>query len=269
MKRRAMLLLALTLLGAAPALAESVFDGSSAAPPPFAPPPGAGAPALSTGMAGEAAREATAANAPAQPDMGVALRSFLVPGLAQQRLGRTTRARVYYGLETLTWIAAGSFLYAGHSRERSYKDYAVVFAGVEGTDRSDDYWEHIGEYLSNDGVGGYNETVRRDARDLYYPDVAAMNTYYRANAYEGADAWSWRSSAEFYRYGKLRDDSRFAYRYAIYSVFFAAALRVVSVADAVRIVRLESRRAPETGEGTSLGIEPTPGGAALCVRRSF
>lgn len=265
MKRRAILSVAILILGAAPALGESVFDGSLPPPPRFAAGPAAGAAIPTNGAASAAAAQ----EAPAKPDIGVAMRSFLVPGLAQQRLGRTTRARVFYGLEALTWIAAGSFLYAGYSREQSYKDYAVVFAGIQGTDRPDEYWEHIGEYLSSDGVGGYNEIVRRDARDYYYPDVAAMNDYYRTNAYEGIDAWRWRSASQFYQYGHLRDDSRFAYRYAIYSVFFAAALRVVSVADAVRLVRLESRPAQEPGGGASLGIEPTAGGMALCVRRSF
>ena len=40
-------------------------------------------------------------------------------------------------------------------------------ASVPGTGHSKDYYEKVGGWISNDGPGGYNEYVRREARDLY------------------------------------------------------------------------------------------------------
>jgi hypothetical protein len=194
--------------------------------------------------------------------------SLLLPGLGQQRAGHTLRAKIYYGIEAATWISVASFLWMGYDRENTYKDYAVDFGGVRGTGHSKDFYRTIGEHLSSDGPGGYNEAMRREARDLYYPDVAAMESYYGSHAMTGDESWSWRSESDYRRYGDIRDGSRFAYRVALYSAAAAVALRIVSAADAVRIVRIDRR--PAAGEGaTSMGLERLPQGFALSVQRSF
>ena len=194
--------------------------------------------------------------------------SLLLPGLGQQRAGHTLSAKIYYGIEAVVWISVASFVWMGYERENTYKDYAVVFANVSGTDHSDDYYRTIGEHLSSDGPGGYNEAVLREGRDLYYPDLAAIESYYRSYAITGDESWAWKSETEYRRYGDIRDGSRFAYRIALYSAIGAVALRIVSAADAVRIVRTD--RHPSASEGaTSIGIEPKPQGVALCVQRSF
>jgi hypothetical protein len=194
--------------------------------------------------------------------------SLLLPGLGQQRLGRTLRAKVFFGLETASWLSIGSFLWIGYSREISYKDYAVAYAGVQGTGYSDEFYKTIGQFMSNDGTGGYNESVRRDARDLYYPNVEAIEAYYQDHMMTGDESWHWRTDDVQRRYSVLRDGSRYAYRVALYCAVAAAALRVVSAADAVRIARTEERRS--TKEGTvSLGLTQKPRGIALYLQKSF
>ncbi len=210
--------------------------------------------------AGESAKGISAGSAAAW--------SLLLPGLGQQRAGHALRAKIFYGVEAATWITVASFLWMGYDRENTYKDYAVVFANVSGTDHSKDYYRTIGEHLSNDGPGGYNEALRREARDLYYPDLGAIESYYEARAITGDESWAWRSESEYRHYGDIRDGSRFAYRVALYSAIGAVALRIVSAADAVRIVRIDRR--PAANEGTtSIGLERQPQGFALCVQRSF
>ncbi len=194
--------------------------------------------------------------------------SLLLPGLGQQRAGHTLRAKVYYGIEAAAWISVASFLWMGYERENTYKDYAVVFANVSGTDHSSDYYRTIGEYIASDGPDGYNESIRREARDLYHPDLEAVESYYRTRAMTGDESWTWRSELEYRRYGDIRDGSRFAYRVALYSAVAAAALRIVSAADAVRIVRVDRSSAAKEG-ATSIGIEGRARGVALCVQRSF
>jgi hypothetical protein len=194
--------------------------------------------------------------------------SLLLPGLGQQRAGHPLRAKVYYAVEAAVWISVASFVWMGYDRENTYKDYAVVYGDVSGTDHSDDYYRTIGEYPSSDGPDGYNEAVRREARDLYYPDVAAMESYYRSNIMTGDESWAWTSESEYRRYGDIRDGSRFAYRIALYAALGAVALRIVSAADAVRTVHVD--QSPPANEGvTSIGIEPRSRGIALCVKRSF
>ncbi len=192
--------------------------------------------------------------------------SMAVPGLAQQRLGHRTRSRVYFAIEGLTWLAIGGFLWQGYTEENSYEEYAVAFANVSGIGHSDDYYEVIGQYISNDGPGGYNESVLREARDLYYPDLDAMDQYYAANMIAGDESWLWRTDRSFELYGDLRASSRIAYRRALYAVFFALTMRVVSTIDAVRLARTDIAAEEE---GLSFSIEPTRDGMGLFVGGSF
>jgi hypothetical protein len=203
---------------------------------------------------------------PSRSAMREAAWSMLLPGLAQQRLGHRTRSRIYYAIEGLTWLAIGGFLWQGYTEENSYKDYAVAYASVLGTAHSDDYYEIIGQYISNDGPGGYNEYVLREARDLYYPDLDAMQDYFDANIITGDESWLWSSERSLGLYSDLRDSSRSAYRRALYATFFALAMRVVSTVDAVRLARADIEAEKE---GLSFGIEPTHDGYGLFVVGSF
>lgn len=194
--------------------------------------------------------------------------SLLLPGLGEQRLGHALRAKFFFGLEAVSWLSIGSSLWIGHSREVAYKDYAVAYADVRGTDHSDEFYKTIGRYMSNEGPGGFNESVRRDARDLYYPNVEAIEAYYRDHVMTGDESWRWRTDDAHLRYAVLRDGSRYAYRVALYCAIAAAALRVVSAADAVRIARIEGHRSAHAGT-VSLGFEQKPRSIALYLQKSF
>jgi hypothetical protein len=202
--------------------------------------------------------------------LNAALSSLLLPGLGEYRLGHTLRARIFFGLESVSWLSIGSFLWVGHSREEAYENYAVVYGDVRGTGHSDEFYRIIGLYPSNEGTSGFNESVRRDARDQYYPDVEAMEAYYRGHRMVGDDGWRWRTEDARSRYVVLRDGSRYAYRVALYCAITAAALRIVSAADAVRISRLEQQRS-ESGAGNtlSLDLERKGRGIAIGLKRSF
>lgn len=195
--------------------------------------------------------------------------SFLLPGLGQYRMGHKTRAKIYFALEGINWIIFGTSMIQGYSREQEYEEYAVVYAQVTGTGHSSDYYSTIGEYMSNYGPGGYNESVRWDARDLYYPDAEAMDAYYEANAITGSMSWRWRTEDAFKNYNVLYDGSSSAYRRALYSVMFALSLRVVSGIDAIFLARKADSAPVEEPGGVSLGVEPRPGGFALSVSGSF
>ena len=192
--------------------------------------------------------------------------SLLVPGLAQHRMGHTLRSSIYFALEGISWLAIGGFLYQGYNEENAFKDYAVAFAGVEGTDLADDYYDLIGQYTSSDGPGGYNEYLLREARDLYYPDLDAMEEYYESNLITSDESWEWRTERSMELYNDMRHRSDTAYRRALYSFVFAMTMRVVSTADAVRLAR--SGAQPARNE-ISLGVEQRRDGILLSVGRQF
>jgi hypothetical protein len=250
------------------AAAESVFAAAlgTQAPPrlELATPPSLGV--AGNGLLGEPGMTAGIVAGTPSP-LSAAGSSLLLPGLGQYRLGHTLSAKVYFGLEGLCWLAIGSTLWAGHSRADSYRDYAIVFAGVEGTDHPDSYYDNLGRFQTSDGPGGFNESVRRDARDLFYPDAAAMDAYYDAHKVAPSDGWTWRSAGDFHRYAALRDGSKYAYRVALYTAVFAGALRIVSAADAVRLAR-KAPPAEQVGK-VSFGLDAGPQGPSLYVQTSF
>jgi hypothetical protein len=192
--------------------------------------------------------------------------SLLVPGLAQHRMGHSVRSSIYFALEGISWLAIGGFLWQGYNEESTFKEYAVAFAGVDGTDSSDDYYELIGQYPSSDGPGGYNEYLLREARDLYYPNLDAMEEYYNSNVIIGDESWAWRTERAQDLYNDMRHRSTTAYRRALYSFVFAMTMRVVSTADAVRLARSEE---PSGRNEISLGFEQRRDGILLSVGRQF
>jgi len=194
------------------------------------------------------------------------LLSFLLPGLGAYRMEHRVRSKIYFGLEGLSWIAIGSFIWMGYAREKAYKDYAVAYAGVSGTSYPDDYYSAIGQYISSDGPGGYNEYVRREARDMYYPDREAMDRYYEQNAYTGSMAWRWSSYDNFRKYNVLRSGSESAYRDALYTAMFALVVRVVSSVDAYM---LASGREENVGGNYSINFDKRDETFRLYFSRSF
>ncbi len=196
--------------------------------------------------------------------------SFLLPGLGQYRMGRKKRAYVYFALEGAGWLMLGTSLYRSDSKEDAYNDYAQAYAGVNGTGYDQSYYENVGRWISSDGPGGYNEYVRREARDLYYPDQEAMDSYYLDNYITTEMSWRWSSSEAQHNFNTLRGDSEDAERYAIYSAFYLFALRVVSSVDAVYIARKSANDA-ETSSNIPVRIEagPRPGGFFFAVNKPF
>ena len=196
--------------------------------------------------------------------------SFLLPGLGQYRMGRKTRAYVYWTLEAAGWITLGTSLWRSSSKENAYEEYAAAYAGVSGTGTDETYYENVGRWISSDGPGGFNEYVRREARDLYYPDQAAMDAYYLENYISSEMAWRWTSTDAQHNYNTLRGESEDAGRYALYAAFYLFALRVVSSVDAVYIAR-KTTNDVDTSSNIPVRFEagPRSGGFYFAVNRSF
>ena len=196
------------------------------------------------------------------------LMSMLLPGLGAYRMGHKLRSKIYFGIEGITWVAVGSFLWMGYSRENAFKEYAATFAGVSSESYPDDYYRLVGQYISSDGPGGYNEYIRREARDMYYPDKDAMDNYYDQHAYTGSMAWRWRSYNYFRKYNVLREGSESAYRDALYVSIVAVVVRVVSSVDAVMLAKGKEGDKPRV-KNISVGMKGNSRRFLLYVNRSF
>ena len=200
---------------------------------------------------------------------GVIARSFLLPGLGQRKMGHSIRSRIYFVLEGAGWIGLGAFTWQSIARKNAYEDYAIAFADVRGTGLSDNYYETIGNYMSNDGPGGYNEDVMRDARDYYPDDKDARDAYYAENSFLGEDSWRWVTDRAYDRYNSLRKGSNTAERRAIYALFYMLGLRVISSVDVGRTVLSGNDTGEESDSGTSIRIEQNNSGVSLFLSRSF
>ncbi len=194
--------------------------------------------------------------------------SFLLPGLGQYRMGHTLRAKIYFGLEAAGWIATGAFYYQSIVRKDEYMEYAVAYGGVNGTGHPEDYYEKVGNYISNEGPGGYNEYVLIEARNLYYPDTEAMNAYFDENMISGEMSWRWETGSAQRNFRELFAGSDESRRRAVYALFFIAGLRVVSSVDALRLARDANEKAGYD-TGIRLDLQPQPGGFRMSLCRSF
>lgn len=153
--------------------------------------------------------------------------SLLLPGLGEYYMGRTLRSRVFFMAEATIWTSFVVLRTQGHLRENSYKEFAVQFAGISGTDHSDEFYKTIGAHDSSDD---YERELKLEARYEIYPDVGyeALDRYYLDNRISDFEQWAWSSSDRRIDYRELRSSSRLAYRRSWYMVAAAAANRIVS-----------------------------------------
>lgn len=201
---------------------------------------------------------------------GIIARNMLLPGLGQRKMGQRIRSRIYFVLEGAAWVGLGAFIWQNMARTDAYEEYAVAYAGVDNTGLSEDYYETIGNFISSDGPGGYNEYVMREARDLYYPDQEAIQDYYEANALTGDQSWRWLSESTYDKYNSLRKGANSSERRAVYSLFFMLGLRLISNIDAVRTIMTDDGDQQQTGQGgTAIDFHQNGDGVSVVLKRSF
>ncbi len=201
---------------------------------------------------------------------GIIARNMLLPGLGQRKMGQRMRSRIYFFLEGAAWVGLGTFFWQKMARTGAYEEYAVAYAGVEEKGLSEDYYETIGNFMSSDGPGGYNEYVMREARDLYYPDQEAIQDYYEANALTGDQSWRWLSESTYDKYNSLRKGANSSERRAVYSLFFMLGLRLISNIDAVRSIMTDEGDQEQAGQGgAAIDIHQNGEGISVVLKRPF
>jgi len=156
------------------------------------------------------------------------LLSLLLPGAGEYYADNKTHSRIFLGIEGSIWGSFFAFRTYGSWKKRDYKGFAALHAGVSLSGKNDDFFEDITYYSNRDE---YNQFAR-----LYNGDQAVI---YPENDFWN---WEWDSQDSKGRYRELRNQSKSAYRKALYMVGLAALNRVVSVLDAARSVKKFNRK---------------------------
>jgi hypothetical protein len=154
--------------------------------------------------------------------------SLILPGAGEYYAESKLRSGVFLGIEGAIWSSFLGFRTYGSWKKRDYKGYASLHADANLEGKSDDFFEDLTYYDNRDE---YNQFAR-----LYDGDAAII---YPENDFWN---WQWDSQSSRERYRELRNQSKSAYRKALYMVGLAALNRVVSVLDAAYSVRKFNRK---------------------------
>ncbi len=153
--------------------------------------------------------------------------SLLLPGLGHAYVGDKQGAKTFFIIEAAIWTSFIFFEVQGYIREENYQDYAQVFAGVSGTNKSDDYYSLIGQY---DSWVDYEAYLKNEGRFALYPDADSqtLDEYFIDNRVSDYEPWVWRSVDERRTFRGNRSDSKLSYRRALYAVAVAMGNRAAA-----------------------------------------
>ncbi|KAA3636308.1 MAG: hypothetical protein DWP97_03025 [Calditrichaeota bacterium] len=155
------------------------------------------------------------------------LYSALLPGLGQRYVGKSTKSKVYFASEALTWAGYAAFSLMGKWKKDDLIDYAAVHASAQLEGKDDQFLDYVGFYNSLDEFNTLGRVTDRDRE--YYQSTAEFY-------------WQWDSATNRETYKDIKNSSKEAYRRADFMIVIAIVNRLVSVIDVVRDVRSENKK---------------------------
>jgi hypothetical protein len=195
----------------------------------------------------------------------ILLRSLAVPGWGQATLGRRTSAMVFATADVGIWATFASFRIQEQMRRESYRQTALLGAGIDLSGRDEEFRRIVGSFSSSEEYNLY--VVTRDAANLYLqdvnaPDMDGYRAYIENHSLRGADAWDWTSRDAFLRYGAQRKDAHRAAIRANNMLGLAIANRIISAVHAARA----AGQARPAGTAWRFEVTPAPGYDATAFR---
>lgn len=115
-------------------------------------------------------------------------RSLIVPGWGEYKLGYKNQAAGFFITDILLIGAALGLNYYSDLRTDEYKDYAVMYAGISTSGKTDSYWVHISNY---DNTLEYNEQKN-------------VSRYFAERYEDEDDFWNWQSTDKRKKYDDIR-----------------------------------------------------------------
>jgi hypothetical protein len=158
------------------------------------------------------------------------LYSALIPGLGEYSQGNTTRGSVFMTVEVLTILAYLRLDKEIGWKQKTYENYAYVYANVP-KGSLDSYYRFIGQYQNSDIYNSEWDMYLRN-RFLIYENDPETYRYYRDQILiTGDEEWDWGSSEKFYRYRELRKEKQQLDIYINFTIGAAVLNRLISVID--------------------------------------
>jgi hypothetical protein len=157
-------------------------------------------------------------------------RSLLVPGWGEYKLGLKKEASMFLITDLLMIGTAAGLNYYSGVRTDEFKDYAELYAGVNASGKSENYWIHISNY---DNTLEYNEQ-----KNIY--------RYYVERYEDEDDQWDWVSDEKRDRYNDIRVSAENADTWFYYTAggialnHFLSALNASAKASAVKTSVIQS-----------------------------
>lgn len=198
----------------------------------------------------------------------ILLRSLAMPGWGQATLGRRTSAKVFAVADLGIWASFASFRIQEQMRRESYRQTALLGAGIDVKGRDEEFRRIVGSFSSSEEYNLY--VVTRDAanlylRDVYNPNMEAYRAYIEKYSLRGADAWNWSDANAFLRYGAQRKDAHRAAIRANNMLGLAIANRIVSALHAARA----AGQARPPAHSWRFEVTPAPGDDATAFRAAL
>lgn len=148
-----------------------------------------------------------------------AILSALIPGAGQYYVGSRSKAKYFFAVEAVTWIAFFSFRTYGSWKKDDMINYGNLHANAQLDGKDDEFLDMVGFY---DNIYQYNSFGRVfDPERPYLYDTPENH-------------WLWQTDKEQAAFRELKNASREAYRRSEFMIGVAVVSRLVSIADAIR-----------------------------------
>jgi hypothetical protein len=185
---------------------------------------------------------------------GAFMRSLVIPGWGQRRVGAKTAARNFFVAEVLLWTGFTAFQIYGNWIEDDYKLFAATHAGAQVAGKEDQFFADMSNFISVDEFN-QNRLRRRDVEGLYDPVK---------------DFWEWDTDVNRRKYENLFERSEKAYSRALFMVAGVIANHIVSGIHAGWVAHKKSS-SPEKGESNApqFGVAASAEEIRLVARMKF
>ncbi len=129
--------------------------------------------------------------------------SAILPGSGELLTGHTNRGIALIAADALLW---SFYLHSANDireLQRSYKQYALQYAGVP-LDRDNSYYQVIQNYFGSDDFNQFQELMARNYFILVLNNPQAFQDYISNNTYTGEFAWQWENIQNWHHYKQIR-----------------------------------------------------------------
>ncbi|MCF7796672.1 MAG: hypothetical protein K9N11_06050 [Lentisphaeria bacterium] len=152
------------------------------------------------------------------------LKSLIVPGWGERSLGFSERGNKFIAVEAALWLGYGLMNVMQDRTHDELIQMAVREAAVNPTNKSDNYYDDVGNYMD---LPSYNDQMLRDRNPFL--------TYPENQGYE----WFWTSEADRKKFKDIKFTRNLYSHFALYMLGGITVNHLTSAIDAIWLQRNE------------------------------